>query len=217
MPMKAERRFLKAEVRATGDASPKIVGHAAKFNVLSQDLGGFFERIAPGAFDDCLRSNPDIVGLFNHSFDNVLGRTSSGTMAVSIDAEGLAYQIDPPDTQLARDLMTSMRRGDIRGSSFGFYCLEDTWDLDPTTDSIIRTIVKASVFDCSVVTDPAYLTSDASVRSQPPEGNDALRALAAEKRAALTRSANAEQISSDAQLSEDLERTRLMLQLEELL
>lgn len=208
--MKAERRFLQAEVRATGDASPKIVGHAAKFNTLSQDLGGFFERIAPGAFDDCLRENPDIVGLFNHSFDYVLGRTSSGTMAVSVDAEGLLYSIEPPDTQLARDLMTSMRRGDIRGSSFGFYCLEDTWDLDPTTDSIIRTIVKASVFDCSVVTDPAYLTSDASVRSQLPEGNEALRALAAEKRAALTQRA----IAEDPTSSDDLRRADLLRMLE---
>jgi hypothetical protein len=210
--MKAERRFLKAEVRASGDASPRILGHAAKFNTLSQDLGGFFERILPGAFDDCLASNPDIVGLFNHSMDYVLGRTSSSTMSVSVDAEGLLYSIDPPDTQLARDLMTSMKRGDIRGSSFGFYCLEDTWDLDPTTDSIIRTIVKASVFDCSVVTDPAYLAADASVRSQLPEGNEALRLLAAEMRSSLTRSANASEPSAD-----DLERWRLQLQLEELL
>ena len=210
--MKAERRFLKAEVRASGDASPKIVGHAAKFNTLSQDLGGFFERILPSAFDDCLASNPDIVGLFNHSMDYVLGRTSSNTMTVSVDAEGLLYTIDPPDTQLARDLMTSMKRGDIRGSSFGFYCLEDTWDLDPTTDSIIRTIVKASVFDCSVVTDPAYLAADAAVRSQLPEGNEALRLLAAEMRGSLTRSANAADPSPD-----DLEHWMLLLQLEELL
>jgi phage head maturation protease len=85
--------------------------------------------------------------------------------------------------------------------------------LDPATDSIVRTILKASVFDCSVVTDPAYLASDASVRSQLPEGDAALRALAAEKRAALTQSVlAAEQPSSD-----DVERWRLQLQLEELL
>ena len=212
--LKAERRFLQAEVRVTDgtNASPKIVGHAAKFNVLSQDLGGFREKIAVGAFDECLASSPDIVGLFNHSMDFVLGRTSSSTMAVSVDSEGLLYQIAPPDTQVARDLMTSMKRGDIRGSSFGFYCLEDTWDLDPATDGLIRTIVKASVFDCSVVTDPAYLQADASVRSQLPEGDTALKALAAEKRAALTQSAS-EPSSSDLQA--DLDRWRLQLLLEE--
>lgn len=209
--MKAERRFLQAEVRATDDASPKIVGHAAKFNTRSQDLGGFFEIIAPGAFDECLAGNPDIVGLFNHKMDYVLGRTSSGTMSVSVDAVGLQYSIDPPDTQVARDLMVSMRRNDIRGSSFGFYCLDDTWDLDPITDSLIRTITKAAVFDCSVVTDPAYLDADASVRSQLPEGDTVLKALAAEKRESLTRSV----IEQGCASSDDLERWRLQLLLEE--
>lgn len=214
--MKIERRFLQAEVRASDGASPKITGHAAKFNTRSQDLGGFFEQIAPGAFDECLRGNPDIVGLFNHNFDCVLGRTSSGTMSVSIDAEGLLYTIDPPDTQLARDLVTSMRRGDIRGSSFGFYCLEDTWDIDQETNSLIRTITKASVFDCSVVTDPAYLDADSTVRSQLPESDAALRELAAAKREALTPNATVPE-SGPQPSADDLERWQQMLRLSELL
>jgi HK97 family phage prohead protease len=183
--MKAERRFLQTEVRALGDGSPKIVGYAATFNQRSQDLGGFVEIIAPGAFDDCLAGNPDIVGLFNHNMDYVLGRTSSGTMSVAVDSTGLQYTIDPPDTQLARDLMTSMKRKDIRGSSFGFYCLDDTWDLDPATDGLVRTILKAAIFDCSVVTDPAYLSSDAAVRAQLPEYDTELRSMATERRQAL--------------------------------
>ena len=185
--MKLERRFLQAEVRAVGDGSPKIVGYAAKFGTRSQDLGGFFEIIAPGAFDDCLAQNPDILGLFNHDMSNVLGRTSSETMRVSVDDVGLRYEIDPPDTQLARDLMVSMRRKDIRGSSFGFNCLPggDTWDIDRETDSLIRTLVKISIFDCSVVTDPAYLDANSAVRSQIPQNDAELRNLAAAKRAAL--------------------------------
>ena len=206
MARKAERRFLQAEVRATDGASPKIFGHAAKFNTRSQDLGGFFEVIAPGAFDDCLAQNPDIVGLFNHNMDSVLGRTSSGTMTVSVDDVGLRYEIDPPGTTVSNDLMISMRRKDIRGSSFGFFCLEDTWDIDMTTDSLVRTIVKASVFDCSVVTDPAYLDADASVRSQLPDGDTALKALAAEKRAALTRSASGPDHAADDLRRADLHR-----------
>ena len=184
--MKAERRFLQAEVRAVGDTEPKIVGYAAKFGVRSHDLGGFIEILAAGAFDECLAGNPDILGLFNHNMDSVLGRTSSGTMRVTVDAVGLRYEIDPPDTQLARDLMVSMRRNDIRGSSFGFYCLDpDPWIYDADTDTLLRVIKKASIFDCSVVTDPAYPDADAAVRSQFPEGNKALQLQAAERRAAL--------------------------------
>lgn len=184
--MKPERRYLQTEVRAVGDSSPKIEGYAATFNVRSQDLGGFFEVISPGAFDDCLAGNPDILGLYNHDMSMVLGRTSSGTMVVSVDETGLRYSIDPPDTQLARDLMVSMKRKDIRGSSFGFYCLEDSWDLDPASGSLIRTIRKAVVFDCSVVTDPAYLDSSAAVRSQFPQNDPELQATVAERRQALS-------------------------------
>jgi HK97 family phage prohead protease len=209
--MKPERRFLQAEVRATEGDSPKIVGYAAKFGMRSQDLGGFLEIIAPGAFDECLAANPDILGLFNHDMNNVLGRTSSGTMRVSVDEIGLRYEIDPPDTQLARDLMVSMRRKDIRGSSFGFYCEDpDPWVYDPDTDSLLRVIKKASIFDCSVVTDPAYLDADSAVRSQLPQNDQVLKALAVEKRQALT-APPVDSISVDDRI-----RLNLLLQLSEL-
>jgi HK97 family phage prohead protease len=184
--MKLERRFLQTEIRAVGDgSSPRIVGYAATFNTRSLDLGGFFEEIDPAAFDEALSQNPDIVGLFNHNMDYVLGRTSSGTMQVTVDSTGLQYSIDPPDTQLARDLMTSMKRKDIRGSSFGFYCLEESWYIDPLSDSLVRRVLKASVFDCSVVTDPAYLSSDAAVRSQMPQNDQNLHEKAVEMRSKL--------------------------------
>jgi phage head maturation protease len=175
--MKPERRFLPAEVRATGDASPRIEGYAAKFGTRSQDLGGFVEIIAPGAFDACLAGNPDILGLYNHDMNQVLGRTSSGTMTVAVDATG---------------------------SSFGFYCLEETWDLDPETDVLIRTLVKCAVFDCSVVTNPAYLDANSSVRSQFPDA--ALLATAAQKRSAL-------KDAPDAFAREELYRLDLLLYL----
>jgi uncharacterized protein len=165
--MKAERRYIKSEVRATDDTSPKIVGHGATFNVRSLDLGGFVEIIAPGAFDACLAAGPDIVGMWNHDDSQIpLGRTTSKTMNVAVDSVGLRYEIDPPDTQIARDLLVSIRRGDITASSFGFYALEDTWDIDRESDTLIRTVLKAEVFDCSPVIFPAYPDSDAGLRAQ---------------------------------------------------
>ena len=185
--MHRERRFHTAEVRAIGDdATPRISGYAATFNQRSQDLGGFIEVIAPGAFDDVLRAQPDVLGLFNHDMDHVLGRTGSGTMRIAVDERGLRYEIDPPDTQLARDLMTSMRRGDIRSSSFAFSVRKDdqTWELRDGQQ--FRTINKVSgLYDCSVVTDPAYLSADSSVRCQLPQHDTELQAYVAEVRSRL--------------------------------
>jgi HK97 family phage prohead protease len=184
--MKQERRFLTQEVRISDDSpsTPKISGYAAKFGLRSSNLGGFQEIIDPHAFDACLDTNPDIVGLLNHSADFVLGRTSSGTMRVAADETGLKYEIDPPDTQVARDLIVSMKRNDIRSSSFGMYVQKDDWQFDSANNIAVRTILQASVFDCSVVTFPAYPDANSQVRSLFPDGDSGIQTKVAEVRAA---------------------------------
>jgi HK97 family phage prohead protease len=170
--MKRERRFLTQEFRVDDSGpTPKITGYAAVFNSPSTPAGKFTEIVDPHAFDACLAKNPDIVGLFNHEENlGVLGRTTSGTMVVSVDERGLKYVIDPPDTQLARDLMVSMRRGDVTQSSFGFYCLRDK--RTPQADgSVLRTLLECDVFDCSPVVFPAYPNATAEMRSMFPDGD----------------------------------------------
>ena len=120
MSRQVERRFFAhTEFRVSGENEPrKINGYGAVFDSPSENLGWsteLREEIDPHAFDGVLASNPDVRGLFNHDSNFVLGRTTAGTMRLSVDARGLAYEIDPPDTQFARDLMVSMRRGDIPG------------------------------------------------------------------------------------------------------
>jgi HK97 family phage prohead protease len=169
MSNKRERRFLQSDVSVETGVAPKISGYCAVFGKKSEDLGNFREIIDPCAFDDCLATNPDIVGLFNHSNDMVLGRTTSGTMKMTKDSTGLKYEIDPPDTSYAKDLMVSMKRGDVKSSSFGFFCLSDRWSVDPKTNENIRTVLKADIFDASVVTSPAYTDASSQVRSLFPD------------------------------------------------
>ena len=162
-----ERRFLSnGELRVQSDNNvKKIVGYAAKFSpALSNDLGGWKETLDPHCFDACLVSNPDVRALWNHDANHILGRTTAGTLRLSIDATGLFYQIDPPETQVAIDLMKSISRGDISQSSFGFVCLEDVWNQD-ANGNIIRTVLKATVFDVSPVTFAAYPDATSLVRA----------------------------------------------------
>ena len=56
-----------------GEKRPVIVGYAAVFQSPSRDLGGFIETIHPRAFDDVLKTSPDVVGVFNHDKNMLLG------------------------------------------------------------------------------------------------------------------------------------------------
>jgi len=162
-----ERRQIKLdklEVRAAADGAPaKIVGHAAVFNSAAEIGSSFREQIMPGAFADSIGSD-DVRALFNHDPNYVLGRNTAGTLRMSEDDIGLAIEVDPPDTQWARDLMVSIGRGDISQMSFGFCALEETWDY-AEDGSATRTLKKVRLFDVSPVTYPAYDDTDVAVRS----------------------------------------------------
>ncbi len=169
-----EKRMLPAqqcELRAVPlseghSGPPKIAGYAAVFDVRSDLLGGFFvEVIAPGAFDNVLTQ--DTRGLFNHDPNYLLGRTVSGTLRLSVDQRGLAYEIDTPDTQTIRDLVVApIARGDMPGSSFAMVVAPggDTWHEEDGV--IVRTIYKvAELRDVGPVSFPAYPDSSAAQRS----------------------------------------------------
>jgi HK97 family phage prohead protease len=163
--MKIERRTLKVEIRKTGE-NRKIRGMAVVFNQLSENLGGFREQIDPSAFDACDMS--DVRCLFNHDDNLVLGRTTSGTLTLSVDDAGLSFECDPPDTTYARDLAACMDRGDIDQCSFGFFVAPggSEWSQDPGTGGDIRTVRKISrLVDVTVATYPAYPQTSSEIRS----------------------------------------------------
>jgi uncharacterized protein len=162
------------QVRAEGDGKPPVIeGYAAVFNqpsVVMSDwaMGGFREFVAPGAFKKTLSDGADVRALVNHNPDYVLGRTKSGTLSLREDGHGLHMEIHPPATRWAEDLITTMQRGDIDGSSFGFQAIRDRWGQGQTPEGETideRYVLEARLFDVSVVTYPAYPQTESQVRS----------------------------------------------------
>lgn len=154
------------ELRAEGDgAETKIRGYAALYNVLSDDLGGFREQIATGAFTRAAKED-DVRALVNHDPSLIIGRTKAGTLTLRDDDTGLWFELTPPDTQVGRDIVTSIRRGDIDQMSFGFRVAPggDQWMW--ANGTALRTVKDVELFDISPVTYPAYPQTSVSARSQ---------------------------------------------------
>lgn len=166
------RSLAVAELRVEGEGEErKISGYAAVFNKDSLPLGwgSFIERIAPGAFKDVLASDDlDVRALINHDPNQVIGRSTAGTLDLSEDKRGLQVSITPPDTQIARDLVVSIERGDIDQMSFAFRVGEETWNFsDDEAELDKRTITQvAELLDVSPVTYPAYPDTTVGVRHQ---------------------------------------------------
>lgn len=146
------------EVRQDTDDGPVIAGYAAVFNQASVDLGGFTEVIRPGAFANVLERGDDIVALWNHDVNYVLGRVSNGTLALYEDEIGLRYEVRPRRGGWIDDLIESIRRRDVQGNSFSFHVAENGEKWTKRDDgSYLREITRvAELRDVGPVTLPAY-------------------------------------------------------------
>jgi len=142
------------EVREDTDGM-HLEGYAAVFNSRSENLGGFTETIAPGAFRSSLRSRNDVKLLWNHDTGSVLGSTRSGTLSLVEDDKGLRVSAILPNTTHGRDAAELIRRGDVTAFSFGFSLPTrggDSWS-DDGTERVLKSV---RLHEVSLVAFPAY-------------------------------------------------------------
>lgn len=141
-----------------------LAGYAAVYERLSQNLGGFVEKVAHGAFAQTLADNNPVLARYNHDDNQLLGTTEAETLRVASDDTGLPYEVDLPDTSVGRDVAVLAKRGDVRYSSFAFRTLEDSWSV---TDQgfPLRTLVKVQLVDVAPVNNPAYRDTSVGMRS----------------------------------------------------
>jgi HK97 family phage prohead protease len=175
-----ERRAVnlsRVEVRAAAEGSNSagtIVGYAAVYGSASEDLGGWREILMPGAFDEVLASDPDVrMPSLDHE-GLPIGRTRAGTLRLSADRTGLAFEVDVPGTERGRELILAIERGDVNQCSFRFVVLpEDREWVYPDDELPLRQVNRiAELWDVCLVTFPAYSATTAGVRSldsEPPE------------------------------------------------
>ena len=157
---------LKVESRQASEGRT-IVGYAAKFERWSEPIMGWFrEKIDRDAFSEC--DVTDVIMCFNHNVDSILARTTSGTLTLSTDEEGLRFEFEAPATSLGNDMVELVRRGDISKCSFKFTVEEDEWryaDKQNKLEYDERTIRKIDkLYDVSLVVYPAYNDTEAGLR-----------------------------------------------------
>ena len=152
------------EVRAAGDGMGTIGGYALKWMRYSQNLGGFVEQVGRSAVAKSLADGVDVLARYNHDDNALLGRTSSGTLVLREDDEGLEYEVRLPDTSVARDLYALTQRGDVHQSSFAFYTMDEEWGLTEQGFPL-RTLLAVQLVDVAPVNTPAYLDTSSAVRS----------------------------------------------------
>lgn len=156
------RRFRPTDVRAVDSEVLSVEGYAAVFDS-DADIGGkFIERIERGAFKDAI-GRDDVVFLINHE-GLPLARTRSGTLSLSEDEHGLkmSANLEPEDPDV-RSIIFKMKRGDMDKMSFAFRADVEEWDDTGSTPT--RTIKRASLYDVSIVNDPAYQATEIGLRS----------------------------------------------------
>lgn len=121
------------------------------------------ERVGRGAFDRALRDNDDVRALFNHDVNQIMGRSSAGTLRLSVDQVGLRYEFDLPDSPNGQNLAHALERKDVTGSSFSFDILRVEYREED--DFFVREMLDVRLFDVGPVTFPAYTAATAGLRS----------------------------------------------------
>ena len=151
-----------------GEKRPVIMGYAAVFNTESRVLNGFVERMHPNAFDEVLATSPDVIGVFNHDRNMLLGRTSNGSLKLTADGYGLRYELMPNErTSVGRDVVEWVKDRTVVGSSFAFAVRKDgtgdSWTRNERGMQCREVKKVALLEDVGPVVRPAYAASSVVV------------------------------------------------------
>lgn len=144
----------------------ELFGLAIPYNRCSKPFSANVkERFLPGAFTRSIESRANIFLLWNHEMKYVLVRTSNGSLKLREDHEGVHFENDALDNiSWVKDLISSIRRGDVEQISFLFRPSEDKTSLSREGEARVFNYAKANLFEISVVTEAMFPQSYIAVR-----------------------------------------------------
>ena len=152
----------RVEVRSKDDGKRSVAG-VIPYDKESENLGYFTEIIRKGAFDRSLKDR-DIVCLWSHNSQYVLGRVSAKTLSLEDRSDGLHFECELSGASWASDVYETIARGDVPGVSFGFRIISDKWTRHEGEPDL-RELLDVDLFEISVgVAFPAYPDASASTR-----------------------------------------------------
>jgi hypothetical protein len=168
--LEKNERTIEGVVRMSFDGKyPSISGLAVAYNRISDaplpESPLIKEKIAVGAFKRSVEED-DIKLLWEHERKYVLGRTRAKTLTLKENDEGVSFENVPPDIGWARDLQTSIKRGDISSMSFRFSGSAHYERM--AGGAYLQVIDEGRLDEISIVTSPVYLST--SVYSRSAEG-----------------------------------------------
>lgn len=140
----------------SGDSSRVMEGYATVFDTKT-DLYWYSLSIDRAAFRESLSRGDDIVSLFNHDWNYVLGRTPDTLRIIDSHEYGLWQETDLPNHELGARILEDIKRKALTQMSVSFFIDEYVYTEAKNKEELGNFhVTKATLEDVSAVTYGQY-------------------------------------------------------------
>ena len=156
------------QVEVRNDGKIEVSGYVNAIDRYSKELygskGKFIEKVAPTVFQRALEKASNVDMLLNHDVRRKLASTEDATLQLTEDNIGLHAKAVISD----QEVIEEARCGNLKGWSFGFRVLEDSWEEGNSVAK--RTLKDIELMEVSLLTiEPAYIATSVQIRSKDVE------------------------------------------------
>ncbi len=123
----------------------------------------FIERVMPSVFENALKRGNDVKLLLEHDKNMLLARTKNETLKLTETSRGLEMEATLVPSNQSEHIHALIKQGTLNNMSFGMVVLDDSWKQEDGVNK--RSITELALYECSIVSDPAYTQSTVEARS----------------------------------------------------